>query len=124
MSKIIFIGNCLLMAVLLSFNTVSANTKVDDFVLLDQSGNAQALFYDKEAKAIVVMIHGNGCQIVRSILPDYKALRDEYASKGVRFLMLNANLQDTRATIASEAAEWGIDMPISVSYTHLRAHET
>ena len=114
MSKIIFIGNCLLVAVLLSFNTVSANTKVDDFVLLDQSGDAQALFYDKEAKAIVVMIHGNGCQIVRSILPDYKALRDEYESKGVRFLMLNANLQDTRVTIASEAAEWGIDMPILI----------
>jgi hypothetical protein len=121
MSKIIFIGNCLLVAVLLSFNTVSANTKVDDFVLLDQRGDAQALFYDKQAKAIVVMIHGNGCQIVRSILPDYKALRDEYESKGVRFLMLNANLQDTRATIASEAAEWGIDMPILIDSAQIIA---
>lgn len=121
MTKIIFVANWLLVAVLLSFNAVSANTKVDDFVLLDQGGDAQALFYDKQAKAIVVMIHGNGCQIVRSILPDYKALRDEYESKGVRFLMLNANLQDTRATIASEAAEWGIDMPILIDNAQIIA---
>jgi hypothetical protein len=105
------IGLCIAFGALLL--PVSSNA-VDDFLLLDQNGNAQELFYDQQAKAIVVMIHGNGCQIVRSILPDYKALRDEYKAKGVRFLMLNANLQDTRVTIASEAAEWGIDMPILI----------
>ena len=95
-------------------NSVSAAGKVDNFVLLDHNGEAQELYYDKSAKAIVLMIHGNGCQIVRSILPDYEALRAEFESKGVNFLMLNANLQDNRETIASDAAEWGIDVPILV----------
>jgi hypothetical protein len=99
----------------------ASSNAVEDFLLLDQNGNAQELFYDQQAKAIVVMIHGNGCQVVRSILPDYKALRDEYEAKGVRFLMLNANLQDTRATIASEAAEWGIDMPILIDSAQIIA---
>ena len=90
------------------------SSAVDNFVLLDQNGEAQDLFYDKQSKAIVVMIHGNGCQIIRSILPDFNALRDEYEAKGVRFLMLNANLQDSRETIASEALEWGIEMPILI----------
>jgi hypothetical protein len=90
------------------------SSAVDNFVLLDQNGEAQDLFYDKQSKAIVVMIHGNGCQIIRSILPDFNALRDEYEGKGVRFLMLNANLQDSRETIASEALEWGIEIPILI----------
>jgi hypothetical protein len=90
------------------------SSAVDNFVLLDQNGEAQDLFYDKQSKAIVVMIHGNGCQIIRSILPDFNALRDEYEAKGVRFLMLNANLQDSRETIASEALEWGIEIPILI----------
>ncbi|MFT4998188.1 MAG: thiol-disulfide isomerase/thioredoxin, partial [Flavobacteriales bacterium] len=90
------------------------SSAVDSFVLLDQNGEAQDLFYDKQSKAIVVMIHGNGCQIIRSILPDFNALRDEYEAKGVRFIMLNANLQDSRETIASEALEWGIEMPILI----------
>jgi hypothetical protein len=90
------------------------SSAIDNFILLDQNGEAQDLFYDKQSKAIVVMIHGNGCQIIRSILPDFNALRDEYEAKGVRFLMLNANLQDSRETIASEALEWGIEMPILI----------
>ena len=104
----------LILATLLVFNTSAAHATVENFVLLDQNGEAHELFYDKEATAIVVMIHGNGCQIVRSVLPDYKALRDTYASRGVHFLMLNSNLQDTRASIAAEAEEWDIDMPILV----------
>jgi hypothetical protein len=104
----------LILWVFMALNTAAAHASVENFVLLDHNGEAQELFYDKEASAIVVMIHGNGCQIVRSILPDYKALRDDYASRGVHFLMLNSNLQDTRATIAAEAKEWNIDMPILV----------
>jgi hypothetical protein len=99
----------------------SISSAVDDFVLLDQHGDAQELYYDKNAKAIVMMIHGNGCQVVRSILPDYKKLRDAYEAKGVRFLMLNANLQDTQASIASEAAEWGVDMPILIDSAQIIA---
>ncbi len=90
----------------------SSGQKVDNFVLLDHKGKAQELYYDTDARAVVLIVQGNGCQIVRSTLADYKALRDDYAERNVRVLMINSNLQDTRETIAAEAAEWGIDIPI------------
>ena len=86
--------------------------RIDNFVLLDQHGDAHNLYYHKDKSAIVVMIQGNGCPIVRNALTDYKALRDQYADQGVHFLMLNSNLQDQRSTIFAEAEKYGIDMPI------------
>ena len=50
--------------------------RIDNFVLLDQHGDAHNLYYHKDKSAIVVMIQGNGCPIVRNALSDYKALRD------------------------------------------------
>ena len=92
---------------------VSAHAeRIDNFVLLDQHGDAHNLYYHKDKSAIVVMIQGNGCPIVRNALTDYKALRDQYADQGVHFLMLNSNLQDQRSTIFAEAEKYGIDMPI------------
>ncbi len=96
-----------------------AALKADNFVLLDQHGKAHELQYYRSAKAVVLITHGNGCQIVRSNLPDYQALRADYADKGVEILMLNANLQDTRQRIIDEAQEWGFDFPILKDDTQL-----
>jgi len=86
--------------------------KVDNFVLIDHQGKAHELYYHRAAKAVVIMVHGNGCQIVRSNLAEYQALRESYAAQGVEFFMLNANNQDSRQSIADEAKEWGVDLPI------------
>ncbi len=86
--------------------------RVDDFVLLDHKGKAQQLHYHKDASAVVLIVQGNGCQIVRSSLADIKSLRDDYAEQGVEMLMINSNLQDDRDSIAREAADWDIDVPI------------
>ncbi|MGI9293668.1 MAG: redoxin domain-containing protein, partial [Pseudomonadales bacterium] len=96
----------------LAFPTAVNSQKVDDFVLLDHTGTAHQLYYHNDATAIVLIVQGNGCQIVRSLLTDYRALRDDYAGRGVRVFMLNANLQDTREAIAAEAASYAIDIPI------------
>jgi hypothetical protein len=86
--------------------------KADNFVLIDHQGKAQELYYHRDAKAVVIMVHGNGCQIVRSNLDEFKQLRDDYQKLDVEFLMINANRQDTRQAIKDEALEWGVDMPI------------
>ncbi len=85
---------------------------VENFVLLDHMGQAHELYYHHDAPAIVIMIQGNGCPIVRNIWSDFKSVRDEFSSKGVKFYMLNANGQDDRSEIANEASEYGIDIPI------------
>ena len=92
----------------LAFEPVS----VDNFMLLDHMGVAHELYYYDDAAAIVIMIHGNGCPIVRNSLSDYQTLDKQYKSKNVRFFLLNSNLQDDRASIAEEAQEWSIELPI------------
>ena len=93
--------------------------RIENFVLLDQHGDAHNLYYHRDKSAVVIMIQGNGCPIVRNALTDYKALRDTYANRGVHFMMLNANLQDQRSTILAEAEKFGIDMPILHDETQL-----
>jgi mono/diheme cytochrome c family protein len=93
---------------------VAPGERVDNFRLLDQRGVSHELYYLSDAKAVVLMVHGNGCPIVRNALPTLKELRDQYQARGVEFLLINSNLQDDRDAIAQEAAEFGIDFPILV----------
>ena len=88
---------------------------VQDFALLDHKGAFRHLYYyakDPATKAIVLFVQGNDCPLVRKRIPHLKRLRDDYASKGVLFWMINANTQDGRDDVAKEAAEFGIDLPI------------
>ena len=98
---------------------LSPGEHVDNFRLLDQSGKSHELYYLSDAKAVVLMAHGNGCNIVRNTLPGLKDLRDKYRDQGVEFLLIDSNLQDDRETIAREAVEFGIDFPILVDNTQL-----
>ncbi len=44
--------------------------RVDNFRLLDQNGASHELYYLSDAKAVVLMVHGNGCPIVRNTAAD------------------------------------------------------
>ncbi len=92
---------------------------VENFRLLDQKGSSHELYRYADAKAIVVLVQGNGCPIVRNVMPAFRAIRDTYAKQGVDFMMLNSNLQDTQAAIAREATEFGYDLPILKDQTQL-----
>ncbi|MEM8498579.1 MAG: redoxin domain-containing protein [Pseudomonadota bacterium] len=117
MFPVVFFRSSLFCVALLLLSILPQLTKasaqgVDDFVLLDQHGKAQQMHYHKDAPAIVLIVHGNGCQIIRSLLPDYRALRDDYADHGVPVWMINSNLQDDRTSIVNEAEQWGLDFSI------------
>ena len=86
--------------------------RVENFVLLDQHGQAHELYNHQNKAAVVIMIQGNGCPIVRNALSDYRDLRNQYQDRGVHFFMLNANLQDQRDAIFREAQTFGIELPI------------
>ena len=106
-----------LLSVAVALNSAAA--KVENFVLLDQTGDAHELYYYSDASAIVLTVQGNGCPIVRNVLPDLMRVRGEYESKGVVFLMINSNLQDNRRSIQEEAAEWDIDLTILIDDTQM-----
>lgn len=85
---------------------------IENFALLDHLGNFQELYYYSDMKAVVLISQGNGCPIVRKSIPYLNELKNQYESKGVVFLMLNANSQDDRFSIAKEAKDYGINIPI------------
>ena len=92
---------------------------VDNFMLLDHLGEAHELHYHSDAEAVVLVVQGNGCPVVRNALPDLKAVRERYADQGVVFLMINSNLQDNRESVRAEAEEWDIDLPILIDEDQL-----
>ncbi|MCZ6616946.1 MAG: redoxin domain-containing protein, partial [Gammaproteobacteria bacterium] len=111
-----------LFALLLASAAVSAltpNDHVDNFRLFDHAGQSHELYYLSDAKAVVFMVQGNGCPIVRNALPRLKEIRDTFESQGVEFRMINANLQDNRESIAKEAEEFGMDIPILIDDTQI-----
>jgi len=93
---------------------IAPGGKVPDFRLNDQSGQQHRLYDLRQQKAVVIMIQGNGCPIVRQALPYLQQIRDQYRDKGVEFLLLNSNSQDDAASIAKEAKEFSIAFPILV----------
>ena len=93
--------------------------RIDNFRLLDQAGASHDLYYLSDARAVVLMVHGNGCPIVRNTLPRLREIRDRFRDRGVEFLLINSNLQDKRDLVAREAAEFGIDIPILLDATQL-----
>ena len=91
---------------------IDMDAKVSNFGLYDQNGEFHTLYYNSDAKAVVLYIQGNKCPIVRNAVSDLKTVRKEFRDKEVKFLMLNSNVQDDRASIAAEAEEFDIDFPI------------
>jgi thiol-disulfide isomerase/thioredoxin len=57
----------------------------------------------KDDKAIVVVFLGTECPLSNEYLPELARLYKNYAGKGVRFLGINANRQDTPARVAAHA---------------------
>ena len=110
-------GRIALIAAACCWAPVGAALQVDDFALLDQRGEKHELGAYADAKAVVLMVQGNGCPVVRNALPDLRAVRTKYERLGVAFLMINSNLQDRTETIRAEAEEFGIDFPILVDET-------
>lgn len=87
---------------------------VADFKLVDHTGKTHSLYEKGSTKPIVLMIQGNYCPIVRHSMPALREVSARYETQGVRFLLLNSNIQDNRETIAKEVEEFGYTYPVLV----------
>ncbi len=85
---------------------------VPEFELTDHLGNVHTLKDYEKYELAVFYVQGVGCPIARIALPNYREVRDEYASKNIAFTMFNSNIQDNLMRISREADEFGIDFPI------------
>jgi peroxiredoxin len=85
---------------------------VDDFRLTDQDLHSHQLSLLSDAKAVVLITQQNSCPVSRNIASSIKALQDQYAARGVEFMMLNSTPTDLRDDIVAEAQSYGYDLPI------------
>ena len=108
---------CLATALTSTAFAIEPGQKVDDFRLVDHRGQAHALHGLADKKAVVIMVQGNGCPIVRQALPALAEVREKYRDQGIEFLLLNSNLQDKRELVTKEADEFKIDFPILLDET-------
>ena len=93
-------------------STVFTAAALDELTLSDERGVAHRLFGETQSKAIVILVQGNGCPIVRSVLPRYREIRDAYRDRGVEFLLVNSNMHDSAAAVIDESNQFGFDVPV------------
>jgi peroxiredoxin len=87
--------------------------RVADFTLKDAATDHSVSLSDfKAKKAVVVMFVGTECPINNAYMPRLAELSKAYADKGVQFLAVNSNSNDTPAHIAGHAKQNGLTFPV------------
>ncbi len=66
----------------------------------------------KDKKAFVVVFVGTECPLANLYVPTLAELHKQYADKGVQFVAINSNLQDSFLTVSAHAQEREIPFPV------------
>src|SRR5579871_3807106 len=120
------------LAVLLTASVAAANPpegaatvgkKIDDFRLRDYRGAEKALKDLAGAQLVVVAFVGGECPLAKQYGPRLAALAREFEPKGVAFLGIDANHQDSITAIAQYAKAAGITFPILKDVKHAVADQ-
>jgi peroxiredoxin len=90
----------------------AVGTPVADFRLRDTAGQYRSLSEFKNKKAVVIVFIGTQCPIANSYTPTLIELHNRYAEKGVQFLAINANSQDSFEDVCKHARERKIPFPV------------
>ena len=90
----------------------SVGKMVSNFSLKDTTGKRVALADFKDRKAIVVFFLGTQCPINNAYMPRLAELHKQFSPKGVQFLAVNANHQDSPKDIAEHARKFAIPFPV------------
>lgn len=91
----------------------SAPVKVLTFQLTAADGTEVALLAKPAEKITVVCFLGTECPLARLYGPRLNKLAEEFAARGVRFVGVNSNSQDSPKDVAVFAKDHGISFPIA-----------
>ena len=93
-------------------SAASAPATLDNFVLIDQNGTAQELYYQSDAKALVIVAHDPQCPATAAELATLDRLRAAFEPAGARFMLMNSDAAASRKALAAFAVAQGTDLPI------------
>jgi peroxiredoxin len=82
------------------------------FSLKDGGGHDVALSDFRDKQAVVVVFTGIECPVSNYYVSRLKELSKVYSSKGVQFLAVNSNAQDSLADVADHARQQGLPFPV------------
>jgi peroxiredoxin len=85
---------------------------VATFTLKDMHRRPRALDGFKDKKALVVAFVGTECPLTNLYVPTLVDLHKEFAEKGVQFLAINSNVQDSFLQVAAHAQERDVPFPV------------
>ena len=96
----------------------SGSTKTDSLVfrLPTTDGGIVELSDKSEHKATVVYFLGAECPLARLYGPKLNAMQQEYQSRGVRFIGVNSNQQDSLEDVQKYVKRYEIQFPIAKDY--------
>ena len=90
----------------------SVGRKIDGFSLPDIHGTVRELSAFSDSKLLAVAFLGTECPLAKQYAPRLAALAAEYESKGVQFVAIDSNLQDSLADIAQFAKAYNLSFPV------------
>jgi len=90
----------------------SLGRQVADFTLSDYRGKEVSLAEFKDSKAVVLAFLGVECPLARAYAPRLTELAKEFAAKGVTFLVIDANRQDSLSELAQFARQFSVELPL------------
>jgi peroxiredoxin len=82
--------------------------KIDDFTLRDYRGREHALSELAASRVVVVAFVGVECPLAKLYAPRLEELRQEFSPRGVAFVGIDSNRQDSLAELAAFARVHGI----------------
>jgi peroxiredoxin len=94
---------------------------VPNLTLKDIHRRPRSLEKYRDKKAIVVVFTGTECPLANLYMPTLIDLHKEYASKGVQFLAINSNDQDTFVSVSAHAQERDVPFPVLKDFDHRAA---
>lgn len=91
---------------------VKIGERVKDFKLKDYTGKEHALYEWKGNKAVVVMFIATQCPVSNAYNQRMVELANDYKSKGIAFVAINANKQESVDEIAGHAKKNNFPFPV------------
>jgi peroxiredoxin/mono/diheme cytochrome c family protein len=82
------------------------------FTLKDAAGKPVALADFKDKKAVAVVFLGTECPLVNLYALRLRELHEEFSPRGVQFLAVNANMQDSAEAVAAHAKKHHLPFPV------------
>lgn len=86
--------------------------KIDDFSLKDFRGNEWRLSTDAAGKTVVLTFLGVECPLANLYAPRLKELAAQYRDRGVQFVAIDSNRQDSVTELAHFEKKHATDFPI------------